>query len=526
MVPSAAFSELLGYISIACWVCAQFPQILENARRQSVEGLALPFLMNWMLGDATNLIGCVLTHQLPFQTYLATYFCFVDLSLLVQYVYYARKKKTAPPAYLHGRERTVSGTLTTRRLSLERGSTAPRYRALSNVAANVAAVAAFAAQQEEHTRRHGRRSQSTEPHSNAYDDDDDVSESALARLADSFHSEGGRSARRKQVAWGYDSYSSPGTMGAGRSRQSSRVPPALQMFTPLDQADATPRGRPEVRAADLAEDNEEWRTASSQRRDSRVGRKGATMVFMGVWALFGIGTFAGNGLPRPSALVERTGKVLARAAIPLESPTSTYADAVVDLRLADPILSAQLAAEPTVLEFVRSIDSEETLSEQAEPAPSMEFIIGRISAWVCTTLYLTSRLPQIWKNFVRKSIEGLSVYLFIFAFLGNTFYVASILTSPKLQLSPPQASAFIRESIPYVYLLGSGGTLMFDVTIVCQSFLYRPKGGSSRARHPSRTHNEEEAGLLSAETSGALEESPVTSRRRGASITPEPGVEF
>jgi len=29
---------------------------------------------------------------------------------------------------------------------------------------------------------------------------------------------------------------------------------------------------------------------------------------------------------------------------------------------------------------------------------SLERIIGRMSAWACTTLYLTSRLPQIWKN--------------------------------------------------------------------------------------------------------------------------------
>lgn len=78
----------------------------------------------------------------------------------------------------------------------------------------------------------------------------------------------------------------------------------------------------------------------------------------------------------------------------------------------------------------------------------------------------------------------------------------------------------------YSYLLGSGGTLMFDVTIVCQSFLYRQKGAPSRTRHPSRSYNEEEAGLLSAEATGAHEDSPVTSRRRGASITAEPGVEF
>ena len=321
----------------------------------------------------------------------------------MQYVYYARKQKTVSSGYLHARERSVPVTLGTRRLSLDRGSTAPRYRALSNVAANVAAVAAFAAQQE-HTRRHGRRSHSIEPQSNMYDDDDDddVSESALARLGDSFHSEGGRSARRKQVAWGFDSHPSPGLASAGRSRPSSRVPAALQMFTPLDEpSDVIARGRPEVRAAELSEDNEEWRTASSQRRDSRVSRKGATMVFMGVWALFGVGMFAGSGLPRPLTLVQRTGKVLARADIPLEPSTSTYADAIIDSRLADPILSAQLAGEPTMLEFTHLIHSGATLSEQAEPAPSapsLEFIIGRISAWVCTTLYLTSRLPQIWKN--------------------------------------------------------------------------------------------------------------------------------
>ena len=30
--------------------------------------------------------------------------------------------------------------------------------------------------------------------------------------------------------------------------------------------------------------------------------------------------------------------------------------------------------------------------------PDFERVLGRIFAWLCTTLYLTSRLPQIWKN--------------------------------------------------------------------------------------------------------------------------------
>jgi hypothetical protein len=44
--------------------------------------------------------------------------------------------------------------------------------------------------------------------------------------------------------------------------------------------------------------------------------------------------------------------------------------------------------------------------------------------------------------------QGLSVFLFIFAFLGNLFYVASILASPNLQKPAPEAAAFLKESIP------------------------------------------------------------------------------
>jgi hypothetical protein len=39
--------------------------------------------------------------------------------------------------------------------------------------------------------------------------------------------------------------------------------------------------------------------------------------------------------------------------------------------------------------------------DHPEPPPepySFKRLIGRTSAWACTTLYLTSRLPQIWKN--------------------------------------------------------------------------------------------------------------------------------
>lgn len=51
---------------------------------------------------------------------------------------------------------------------------------------------------------------------------------------------------------------------------------------------------------------------------------------------------------------------------------------------------------------------------------------------------------------------------------------------------------------------------MFDVTIVAQSFIYRPKA-FSRGRRISRTLDQEEAGLLSAGATGA---DPTTPSRR------------
>ena len=47
-----ATANAAGYVSIICWLCAQFPQVMKNISLQSCEGLALPFLLNWMFGGS------------------------------------------------------------------------------------------------------------------------------------------------------------------------------------------------------------------------------------------------------------------------------------------------------------------------------------------------------------------------------------------------------------------------------------------------------------------------------------------
>jgi len=197
------------------------------------------------------------------------------------------------------------------------------------------------------------------------------------------------------------------------------------------------------------------------------------MVFLGAWALFGIGTLAIRRTDMAMSITSEIGHVLVSGHTPIYHSHP-------DL----PKLSVN---------ELDTFDSVYPRDDIPNEFPSNEQILGRIFAWLCTTLYLTSRLPQIWKNYARKSVEGLSMYLFVFAFLGNVFYVSSILSSPKNFLPPPLSTQFIRESIPY--LLGSGGTLMFDITIIGQSFCYRP-----RPRRHSRILDEEETGLLSGDS--------------------------
>lgn len=60
-----AISGILGSVSIACWVVVFSPQIIENFRRSSAEGLSIEFVIIWLLGDVFNILGAILQNVLP-----------------------------------------------------------------------------------------------------------------------------------------------------------------------------------------------------------------------------------------------------------------------------------------------------------------------------------------------------------------------------------------------------------------------------------------------------------------------------
>jgi len=82
-----------GLANIFLWLFAQAPQIYANYKNKSVESISGLFLFTWLLGDVTNLVGCILTQQLPTQLYTAIYFQIMDVLMLSQYAYYTYKNR-------------------------------------------------------------------------------------------------------------------------------------------------------------------------------------------------------------------------------------------------------------------------------------------------------------------------------------------------------------------------------------------------------------------------------------------------
>ncbi|WRT64158.1 uncharacterized protein IL334_001087 [Kwoniella shivajii] len=93
MVPLSptVMSNIAGYMSIATWIVVYSPQIWENYQLQSGEGLSVPFIVLWLLGDITNLVGGAMAGILPTMIILAVYYTVCDLILLFQVYYYRRK---------------------------------------------------------------------------------------------------------------------------------------------------------------------------------------------------------------------------------------------------------------------------------------------------------------------------------------------------------------------------------------------------------------------------------------------------
>ncbi|ORZ16205.1 PQ loop repeat-domain-containing protein [Absidia repens] len=288
-------SLLLGYLSIFCWLNAQMPQVIKNYRLGEAESLSFSFLTVWLIGDVANFIGCISTHQLPFQLYLSIYFIIIDTILCLQYLYYVKYPSNMLRRWIH---------------------------------------------------------------------------------------------------------------------QHNDQELKINIEVPNEETRLLP-----------SQKNDEIYQPSSFYHSTTTTKSTTTLMMIGLFTFYSTSTFL-NGHNNASLTTMESYEAVTAAA-----------------------------------------DAEMFNSSFSQQQDDMIWI-GRFFAWLCTFLYLASRLPQIIKNFRRRSVEGLSMALFFFAACGNLTYVLSIFTNPHATRKT------ILEAVPY--LLGSAGTLCFDGTIFGQYLVWRP----------------------------------------------------
>lgn len=338
-IVAALVSRIAGILSLAVWLFAQLPQILENYLNESVSGVSLAFLACWIGGDVTNFIGCILTGALPFQICLAAYYCFIDLILSLQFWYYTK-------VY-------------------------PRQRVHHNML---------------------KSPNMMRPVSSA----DSVRSRSVSRL---------------------NRFETPQT--AGRSPLRSRS----------------------ARSAMNVPDGIILRLLAGSVLSSSF--KGA------------------HALP----LTENDSSVIPKESFSFQQLSTSVQALAVPLQLLAKV-------------FVPSSD---------------KALVGTICGWCSTCLYITSRSPQIWKNYNSKSTQGVSPYLFFFAMLGNSLYTISILSDLYLlskyeqYLGDADFHTVFKAQLPF--LVGSSGTVFFDCILIIQFLAY---GSHSSLGHKLRNNSHPE----------------------------------
>lgn len=128
-----SISGIMGSTSLACWIVLLMPQLIEQWRLESAEGIAIGFISIWFLGDIFNLVGSIWAGLLPEVIFIAIWFCIADFLMISSYVYYTYLHKPKAKSSPHQRQssRHSAGSAGETRPLMERRRTSS---ALTNIA--------------------------------------------------------------------------------------------------------------------------------------------------------------------------------------------------------------------------------------------------------------------------------------------------------------------------------------------------------------------------------------------------------
>uniref|UniRef100_A0A6C0E0S9 Uncharacterized protein n=1 Tax=viral metagenome TaxID=1070528 RepID=A0A6C0E0S9_9ZZZZ len=90
-------------------------------------------------------------------------------------------------------------------------------------------------------------------------------------------------------------------------------------------------------------------------------------------------------------------------------------------------------------------------------------------AWFTTFLFISSRIPQIYLNYFRKSVTGLSLISFVMLSIANILFVATILVV-IIDLDQNEINPYIWTNIQWIF--GGITSTLFDFVIYYQFYIY------------------------------------------------------
>ncbi|QLQ80720.1 hypothetical protein HG537_0E00730 [Torulaspora globosa] len=119
--------------------------------------------------------------------------------------------------------------------------------------------------------------------------------------------------------------------------------------------------------------------------------------------------------------------------------------------------------------------------------------LGRALAWIGAACYVGARIPQLWKNYKRKSTDGISPFLFGTTLLSNVTYNLNVLTSCGFIGSSDRRS-FLLNALPF--LLGASVTILFDLVYFYQHYVLYAEDMNLRALEREQARSSVEASPL------------------------------
>lgn len=365
-----AFSGILGSVSLTCWIFLLLPQVIENYRNQSAEAISLGFVIIWFFGDLCNLLGAAWAGLVPTIIAIAVYFCFSDLILTSQCLYYSiRNRRREGRTLLESAKATVVQSDT----GVER-----------------------VIQNEEAVNELERETsvQETEP--------------LLSRKHSRTNS--------------YSTYSIPGSADPKAVREQIARRRSSSGAASTSGSQIRPRRKSSTAAAASAQQEPLARIFEESDSSSSISGSKTSRTVKNILSIIGIVAVGTIGW----LIAYKTGTWK-----PVPPPES-QANAIHAF-------------------------------EDSDSNPAGAQFLGYLSA----VLYLTARLPQIWKNYKEQSCEGLSLLFFILSLMGNGTYGVGILCH-SLERN------YVLKNVPW--LIGSLGTMVEDVIVFWQFSIYKNSG--------------------------------------------------